>query len=367
MESTIQRTTATNGGIAKPKPVGTIADMLTNRKDLIAAVLPKHMTPERLIKIASVAVARVPKLQQCTGLSLVNSVIKAAELGLDCSGTLGSAYLVPYKTECTLIIGYRGLIDLARRSGQILSIEARVVWTNDVFEVEYGLNPKLVHKPVIDGDSGDFRLVYAVAKLRDGGEQFDVMNYEDIRKIQKRSRAGDSGPWVTDFPEMARKTVVRRLCKYLPMSVEFQTAIASEDEHEFLGNTVVEPRPSKAAALAERMLTDIPAEDERQEIIDEASDADSSQETKAETVNTNTGEVTATTEGTPDVATLERLCREAAISQNVSRPKWNGALFKFWTPKSGEPAMEKTAENWTALLGAITAQKFDFENGKILA
>lgn len=251
-----------NGGGAmtdKQKSL-TLQDLLLKKRDLIADVLPRHMTPERLIKLATVAVSRVPKLGQATGLSVVNAIIKAAELGLDCSGTLGSAYLVPFENnkkvngrwtktvEAQLIIGYRGLIDLARRSGQIASIEARVVWKNDVFEFEYGLEPRLKHVPALDKEPGDFRLVYAIAKLRDGAMQLEVMTKAEVDSIRERSQSGkrkdryDNGqrtgetyydeksPWATDYPEMARKTVVKRLCKYLPLSVEMQEAIAIDND-----------------------------------------------------------------------------------------------------------------------------------------
>src|SRR5690349_18973964 len=119
-------------------PGKNLQQLLESRKQAMAMVLPKHLSPDRLIKIALVAISKVPKLLDCNQESVLRSVMTAAELGLDCGGALGGAYLVPYGNDCQLIIGYRGMIDLARRSGEIVSIEARVVWKNDKFDVKFG-------------------------------------------------------------------------------------------------------------------------------------------------------------------------------------------------------------------------------------
>jgi recombination protein RecT len=212
-------------------------------------VLPKHLTADRLIKIALVAVSKTPKLMECSQESILQSVMTAAQLGLDCGGALGSAYLVPFvknskdksgnwhrSTECQLIIGYRGMIDLARRSGQIVSIESRIVWEHDVFEIEYGMEMKLRHVPTLDEEPGKFRLVYAVAHLRDGGTQLELMTKAQIDAVRSRSMAKDNGPWVTDYAEMARKTVVKRLFKYLPVSIELAEAVDVDNTSEFGAN-----------------------------------------------------------------------------------------------------------------------------------
>jgi recombination protein RecT len=133
-----------------------------------------------------------------------------------------------------LIIGYRGLIDLARRSGQISRIEAHPAYEKDRFKIQFGLNPILEHEPDLSGDPGPMILVYAVAELRDGTKQVEVMTKKQVDGIRARSKAGKSGPWVTDYDEMAKKTVVRRLCKYLPLSVELVTAFERDDELETL-------------------------------------------------------------------------------------------------------------------------------------
>jgi recombination protein RecT len=202
----------------------------------LADVAPKHITKERIVKLALVAASRQPKLFECTPQSFLQSVMKSAELGLDCVGTLGQGYLVPYYNgkikafECQFIVGYQGLIELARRSGNISRIESRVVYEKDEFVVEYGLEPKLIHKPYLGGDRGKIVCVYAIAELKDGSRQVEVMTLDEVERIRDRSKAKDGGPWITDFAEMARKTVIRRLAKYLPLSPELAKAIETDDQ-----------------------------------------------------------------------------------------------------------------------------------------
>jgi len=202
----------------------------------LADVAPKHITKERIVKLALVAASRQPKLFECTPQSFLQSVMKSAELGLDCVGTLGQGYLVPYYNgkikafECQFIVGYQGLIELARRSGNISRIESRVVYEKDEFIVEYGLEPKLIHKPYLGGDRGKIVCVYAIAELKDGSRQVEVMTLDEVERIRDRSKAKEGGPWVTDFAEMARKTVIRRLAKYLPLSPELAKAIETDDQ-----------------------------------------------------------------------------------------------------------------------------------------
>ena len=206
--------------------LNSVKQLLEASKTAIASRLPKHVTADRLTKVALTAVNKTPALLACTKESLLMSIMQAAELGLEPGGALGEGYLVPYGKQCQFIPGYRGLISLARRSGQIVSLEAHVVHAKDAFTFELGLESKLVHVPNLeDEDPGPLRFVYAVAKLQGGGVQFDVMSKAQVDKIRGRSKAGSSGPWVTDYEEMARKTVVRRLFKYLPVSVELAQAL----------------------------------------------------------------------------------------------------------------------------------------------
>lgn len=222
---------------AKVERVPVLRDLLVKQAAAFRDVLPKHLTTERLVRIACAAASRNQQLLQCTTTSLLSAIMTAAQLGLEPSGALGSAYLVPFRNkggnlECQLIVGYRGLIDLARRSGQIASIEAHVVHANEPHKITYGLTPVLEHQPLLEGDPGKPVAVYAIARLRDGTMQHEVMTYAQVEAIRNRSRAGQHGPWMTDWEEMARKTCVKRLAKYLPLSTELAEAIDTDNRIE---------------------------------------------------------------------------------------------------------------------------------------
>ena len=218
-----------------PDRATTINMYLEKMKPQIALALPKAMNADRLARIALTNIRTNPKLLECSVESLMGAVMLSAQLGLE-PGPLGHAYLVPYGKECTLIIGYRGLIDLARRSDQIVSLAAHVVHENDKFEFTYGLEENLVHEPNWTNPGRPLG-AYMVAKLKDGGHAIEVMSYDEIEAVRSRSKAAKSGPWVTDWEEMARKTVVRRGSKYLPLSIESQRAIAQDETIK----TAIEP------------------------------------------------------------------------------------------------------------------------------
>ena len=206
--------------IQSPPAAATFAQYLTARRRQLASVLPKHLTPERVCRVALTTFTRTPALMQCDMASVFQAVQQASELGLEPGGALGQCYLVPYKNTCQLIVSYKGLIELARRSGEIESIEARVIHENDEYSVEFGLHSDLRHKPCLTGEPGPLVMVYAIARLKGGMVQFEVMTRSEVESIRRRSRSGNSGPWVTDYDEMAKKTAVRRLCKFLPISSE---------------------------------------------------------------------------------------------------------------------------------------------------
>jgi recombination protein RecT len=199
----------------------------------IAEALPTHITKERMISVFLTALTTTPKLADCDPFSLLRAVKEASQLGLPTDGILGHGYILPYGNKAKFIPGYRGLMDLARRSGQVEWIQARVVYEGDEFEYEYGLEPFLKHKEAPRGE-GDRNVVavYAAAKLVTGEKVFEVMYSEDIEKIRQRSPSGRSGPWVTDWEEMARKTLIRRLMKYLPLSTDVQAAVVADEYAE---------------------------------------------------------------------------------------------------------------------------------------
>lgn len=234
----------------------TLARLLEDpaRIEALKKVMPKHLTPERLAKVALNAWHKTPLLQRCSVASLWQALTSAAELGLDPGGALGHAYLVPFKDTCQLIIGYRGFIELARRSGSLAQIEAHVVHEHDTYEVEFGSAPKLRHVPKLDGDPGKPVFVYMVARLRDGSAHVEVMTIHEVEKIRARSRSGNNGPWQTDFEEMAKKTVVRRGMKYLPLSPELSKAMEIDNE-DFVDGEVLSSQESSAGESERPALT----------------------------------------------------------------------------------------------------------------
>jgi recombination protein RecT len=214
--------------------IQTIRTLLEKSKQQIALALPRHLSADRMLRVAMTSVQRTPELLACDQASLLGAIIQAAQLGLEPDGVLGHAYLVPYGKKATLIVGYRGLIDLARRSGQLSTIYARIVYDKDQFEYAYGLTERLEHIPSQDDPPGEMAFAYAVIRMKDGAQQFEVMSKREIEAIRKRSQAANNGPWVTDPAEMWKKTVLRRVCKMAPLSVEVARAVAL-DERADLG------------------------------------------------------------------------------------------------------------------------------------
>ncbi len=255
----------------------TVLDLLKKNRQALEMALPKHVDADKLIRVAYTAIRKNPLLMQCTQPSLVSAVIECAQLGLLPDGVLGQAYLIPYKNnkkgcyEAQFQVGYKGLIDLARRSGQVVSIQAHVVYEGDEFDFAYGLEDKLYHKPTL-GDPGEPIAVYAAAKLTDGGHAFEVMGIEQVNRIRDNSQGYKMAirydkmdtPWIAHWDEMARKTAVRRLAKYLPISVEFQRA-AAMDERVDAGLPDFDEAPvdveneAEVAALLERLASACPA------------------------------------------------------------------------------------------------------------
>ncbi len=228
---------------------GTMKTLMNSMQAQIAEILPKHVRVERIMKSALVAINRQPKLLECTQQSVMKSIMEASELGLDPSGgTLGQGYLVPFNNkvkdgngreqwllQATFIPGYRGLCDLARRGGEVRRIESHVVYRGDEFDYEMGTNSKLKHIRRDENElDKDISHGYAIAWLSQEDYQFEVMTRKQIDKIRERSKSKNNGPWVTDFAEMCRKTLIRRLIKYLPISSErLARAVELSDDNEF--------------------------------------------------------------------------------------------------------------------------------------
>jgi recombination protein RecT len=215
---------------------------LEDRQATLAAYLEKqNISPERFRKTVVQAISQNRKLALSTPTSLIFATLDAAQLGLEPTGILGGAWIVPYWSsklgayEAKLIVGYRGYIDLLRRSGEVETIEARVVYKGDEFDVSYGTEQRIRHVPYFlrDEESGERVGAYWIARLRGGGIQFDVLPISDIEKARKSSRAADGGPWTEWYDPMAQKTAIRRAVSTLPISVfEARRAVQLENEAE---------------------------------------------------------------------------------------------------------------------------------------
>ncbi len=232
----------------------TMRQLLEQMKPELALALPKHMTPERMARQALTAFRTIPKLGECTPASFLGALMTCAQLGLE-PGPQGHVWLIPFRNkgvmEATFILGYQGMIELARRSGELEDIAARTVYQNEVdglhggqFEVHYGTSGRIVHKPIVFGERGEPVGYYAMAKLKSGATPFVVLSKADVEVFRRRSatqRDNPSGPWSTDYEPMAWKTCIRRLSRWLPQSPELAAAVAHEETaRDYVAGEVVD-------------------------------------------------------------------------------------------------------------------------------
>ncbi|MFA5625503.1 MAG: recombinase RecT [Bradymonadales bacterium] len=216
--------------VAEAKKPQTLIGYVKEMEGQFAKALPRVMTPERFTRIALTALRNTPALMKCSKESFLGALMNAAQLGLEPNTPLGQAYLIPYGGQCQFQIGYKGLIDLAYRSGEITTMQAHVVHENDVFDYEYGIEPKLKHVPA-KSDPGKPAYVYATFSLKNGGYSFEVMSMDNVREFAKKySKAFNNGPWQTNFEEMAKKTVLKKVLKYAPIRSDFLTAAFVTDD-----------------------------------------------------------------------------------------------------------------------------------------
>jgi recombination protein RecT len=228
-----------------------------------AAALPKHLSAERFGRIAITALTRTPKLKECTQESVFKCLLDLSAMGLEPDGR--HAHLIPYGKECTLIIDYKGLVALVRRSGEVAKIHADIVCENDIFR--HSMGEVTDHTFDLRQPRGNAYAAYAQVTLKDGSVQAAIMSKDEIEAIRKRSRAGTSGPWVSDWNEMAKKTAFRRLTKWLTISPELADTIAKADEYEFatVRNVTPEPETPKTNPFAKKpkdepLLVETPAD-----------------------------------------------------------------------------------------------------------
>lgn len=201
--------------------------------DALQGMLPV----EKLVRVSLTVIRNNPALLECSKASLMSCLMGSAQLALSPEPFLGQVYFVPYwnnkkgQREAQLIPGYRGYVTLARRSGEVSNLSAQAVYENDFFDIEYGTSPMLKHKPNLKEDRGKFVSAYTVFYYHSTEPSFDHMTISEINRIRDRSRAKDSGPWVTDFEEMAKKTVIRRHVKIVPLSIDDKLAMAAQAEN----------------------------------------------------------------------------------------------------------------------------------------
>jgi recombination protein RecT len=238
---------------------GTVKDILRGKefKDALREVLPKIMRPERFVRIALTTIMRIPELGECSKPSLFRALLDLSSYGLEPDGR--RAHLIPFKNkkmcqcghqqdehkgqncihcdckqrrvmvECQLIIDYKGLAELVRRSGDVSYIHADVVYEGDEWDFGFGSNSFLKHKPAeVRGPKR--RAFYSFVKLKDGTEDFRVLSPADVEKIRRRSKSPDNGPWVTDYDAMGIKTAFRQHSKWLPLSPDVREAVESDDD-----------------------------------------------------------------------------------------------------------------------------------------
>lgn len=216
--------------------IDSINQILDMFKPMIAQALPNTISPNRIVQVVTTMVNQNPDLKKCTVSSLLGAIMESAILGLDPTPALGHCTFIPRRNkktgtiEAQFFIEYQGYIHLARRTGEVNNVRARVVYENDHFEVEYGLEEKLEHKPRFGANRGKPMLVYAVWDLANGSRYFDVLDKQQVERAKKSSQAAAAGqsPWTTDESSMWRKTAIRATRKYVPMSVEVQQAFAAD-------------------------------------------------------------------------------------------------------------------------------------------
>lgn len=221
--------------IQKAQPQG-IPALLEKSVEQFKRALPGHMNPERFTRIALTVFRTSPALQRCKPESFLGTMMTCAQLGLE-PGPGDQVYLIPYKDECTLQFGYKGLLELARRSGEIQFVTVQEVKELDEFSYSFGSSQHLEHKPA-RGERGGVICYYAFLKFRDGGEHFEVMSIEDIKKHKQQFVKQEGPAWRSAPDAMAKKTVLRRALKFAPMSVEKQVAQAIQSEARSITPTV---------------------------------------------------------------------------------------------------------------------------------
>lgn len=233
--------------LAKSGAKLTIKDRLQGDdfKEAVAKALPKHLTPDRFLRVAITALTKTPKLAQCDQASFFGALLTLSQYGLEPDGR--SAHLIPYGTTCQLILDYKGIVELVMRTGLVSKLHADVVCENDEFEYDQG--EIRTHKIELRKPRGEMFAAYATCQFKDGATSCAVLSKDEIDAVRNRSRAGKSGPWVTDYNEMAKKTAFRRLSKWLPLSSEVRDLMAKDDDVIDVETTRVKSQPARVEPI----------------------------------------------------------------------------------------------------------------------
>lgn len=248
--------------LSKPnsQPESSLGKLISSdsAKKQFAAALPKMVPAETFVRAVMTCLNKTPKLLNCTQTSVTSSLLTLAQLGLLPDGR--NAHLIPYGTECQLIIDYKGYVELVMRSGMVSRIHADKVCENDVFNVNLGEITE--HKIDYRKDRGPAYAYYVVVTMKDGGTKTEIMSKADVDAVRKRSKAGSSGPWVTDYDEMAKKTVFRRCQKWLPISAELRSALDADDDRivETTATPVVQSTADQLLSLLPEPTVDVTPE-----------------------------------------------------------------------------------------------------------
>lgn len=227
---TVHQKVAQTGSLAGLSQ-GEIGSYLKGMESRIAAALPKHLTADRIIQMAATTIHRNPAIAKCSPASLLGSIMQASILGFPPVDALGYCYFVPYGKDVQFQIGYKGFIELARRSGRVKMVYAEVVREGDEFEANFGLNPDLKHKPAFDSTK-PLTHVYAVCQFTDGGYNFVVLSKSDVERLRMRNpmqKGSPAGAWATDYEAMAKGKALKQLSKYLPLNIDTQADLATDE------------------------------------------------------------------------------------------------------------------------------------------
>jgi recombination protein RecT len=251
-------------------------DAIDTVRSQLAALLPEGADAERAIAIARAACKADPKLNGCDQRSVLVSVAQACSIGLDIGKPRQHAHLVPFGQECTLIIDFRGYLELMRRSGYFEEIETRLVYEQDQFSLRYTPRLEFVHVPCLGNDPGKITHVYSYAALKSGGISFEVMTAEQVEEVRRKSKNGNGSTWRDHWPEMARKTVIRRHQKRLPQTVEMSRTLDLDNESDGLtvtaSQSAASPRLSTAASVLGKLTGPAPDTQHEAAAADDAAD-----------------------------------------------------------------------------------------------